>query len=86
MYGFGDEVDVREDTAELMEDYLVDYISTLTVRAMSFTAKPKAADFLRVLRHDRNKVSRAQQLLRMDKELKSARALLSEPMAEDTPK
>lgn len=82
MYGFGDEAAVQDETAELMEEFLEEYVGNLTQRAMAHATRPKSSDFLLALQGDRKKSFRANQLLKMDKEIRDARQVGDEAIPE----
>lgn len=79
MYGYGDVSNPRQDTAELIEKYTVDYIQTLLTNTMnmaSIKGKTKTEDLLWMLRNDRLKYNRVRDLLVINEELKNARKLV----------
>ncbi|KAK9813534.1 hypothetical protein WJX73_005546 [Symbiochloris irregularis] len=77
MYGFGDAVESFPDTVDIVEDLVVDYVGTLVQAAVEGAkardAKPTVADFLFLLRKDPGKYARAQQLLKLNEEIKQAK-------------
>lgn len=79
MYGFGDVSSPRQDSAELIEQYTIDYIKTLLTNTMNMACikgKTKTEDVLWMLRHDRLKFNRVKDLLLINEELKNARKLM----------
>ncbi|KAI8811685.1 transcription initiation factor IID, 18kD subunit-domain-containing protein [Cladochytrium replicatum] len=77
MYGFGDVADPAYDSAELMEELLMDYLNDLCAKAARHApnSRVKASDFLYALRNDPKRLARAHELLSMDRELKAARKM-----------
>ncbi|KAJ1555338.1 hypothetical protein HK096_003622 [Nowakowskiella sp. JEL0078] len=75
MYGFGDVPNPAQDSAELMEDILLDFINDLCISASrsSQTTKVQTRDFLHALRKDPKKLARARELVVLDKQLQDAR-------------
>jgi transcription initiation factor TFIID subunit 13 len=75
MYGFGDVPNPREDSVNALDECLEWFVADLCSQATSVSqGKLKTSDFLTALANDSKKVSRAHELLYLDKELKSARA------------
>lgn len=73
MHGFGDEREPFEETVELVEDILVDYVQDLVGRAARGAVAPgKLAmeDVLYLIRKDERKFGRCRELLEMNAELK----------------
>ncbi|KAJ3117158.1 Transcription initiation factor TFIID subunit 13 [Nowakowskiella sp. JEL0407] len=75
MYGFGDVPNPAQDSAELIEDLLLEYINELCTAAVrsSQTSKVQTRDFLHALRKDPKKYGRARELIALDKQLSDAR-------------
>ncbi|KAI8585832.1 Transcription initiation factor TFIID subunit 13 [Geranomyces variabilis] len=82
MYGFGDVKETRPDSAELMEEMLLTYLSDMCAQVKTTARKPKTADFLHVLRKDPKKLARAHELLGLDQEIRNARKAFDAPEAE----
>ncbi|KAH6563017.1 hypothetical protein BASA50_011384 [Batrachochytrium salamandrivorans] len=75
MYGFGDVPNPLNESVELMDELLVWFIRDLCEKAQNKAiSKLKTSDFLGALAKDPKKLARAHELLKLDKELKSARA------------
>ena len=76
MYGFGDVSQPLPESVVLMEELLQSYLTELCENVLKISKKaPKTSHFLSVLANDPKKYYRAQELLSLDKELKSARAV-----------
>lgn len=87
MYGFGDVENPRMDSAELIEELTMDYISSIVGRAVatstvaniasgiSANAPPRlrVEDLMHAIRDDAKKLSRVEELLFMTEELKRVR-------------
>ena len=76
MYGFGDAKEPDPDSIELMEDMLVDYLTNVAHRAMEVAerrGRMQTEDLLYVIRNDRKKFARVDELLEMNAKLKDAR-------------
>lgn len=76
MYGFGDVSTPRVDTAEVLHNYLMEYLSILLTKTHSMAkikGKTKTEDLMYFLKRDRTKYSRAKTLLVTNEELKNAR-------------
>ncbi|EGF80374.1 hypothetical protein BATDEDRAFT_7439, partial [Batrachochytrium dendrobatidis JAM81] len=75
MYGFGDVPNPLPESVELMDELLVWFIHDLCETAQrKATGKLKTSDYLGALAKDSKKLARAHELLKLDKELKTARA------------
>ena len=89
MYGFGDARQPQEESVQLLEDMVVDYIHQLLqkaqiacehrMRGMRKSTEPKLRDrdLLFVLRKDKRKYERVVEILEVWKELKTARGTTS---------
>ena len=76
LYAFGDVQVPRQDTADLLEDMTTQYIADMTNKASSVSKKRgklRTEDLMFILRKDRKKYARMQELLYMNEELKKAR-------------
>ena len=77
MYGFGDVADPIPQSVDLMEDLVVDYVSNLAHKCMEVAqrrgGKMQTEDLLYLIRHDKKKVQRVEELLDMNNKLKEAR-------------
>ncbi|KAF7682886.1 Transcription initiation factor TFIID subunit 13 [Astathelohania contejeani] len=76
MYGYGDVDSPRQDTAETLENYLVDYIRQLLIKTQNMAmikGKVKTEDLLYCIKRDRKKYQRIKDLLLTNEELKNAR-------------
>ncbi|KAJ3195720.1 Transcription initiation factor TFIID subunit 13 [Irineochytrium annulatum] len=78
MYGYGDVHNPADDSAEILEDYLVMYLNELCEKVMHTTngRKARVNDFVYALRHDPKKLVRVHELLAVDKELSQARSAM----------
>ena len=79
MYAFGDE-DPNPESVSLMEDILVDYITTLCQEAnrVAGTRKVRVDDFKFALRKDPKKLGRVEELLMLQKEIAQAKKLFDD--------
>ena len=76
LYAFGDVQTPRQDTADLLEEMVTHYIADMTLKANSVSkrqGKLRTEDLMFVMRKDKKKYSRMQELLYMNEELKKAR-------------
>jgi len=79
MYGYGDINAPRQDTAEVLHNYLIDYLSVLLIKIHNMAkikGKTKTEEFMYFLRRDRRKYSRVRRLLATNEELKNARKII----------
>ncbi|KAI0273755.1 transcription initiation factor IID, 18kD subunit-domain-containing protein [Gloeopeniophorella convolvens] len=78
MFGFGDDRNPSNDTVNVMEEILVEYIADICQTALAPTKKSRLAieDFRRVLSRpaDAKKLARMEELLFMQEDIKRARA------------
>lgn len=75
-YGYGDTGNPRYGTAEILEDYTLDYIRSLLTNTMNMAVikgKVKTDDLLFMLKNDKRKYTRVMELLATNEELKMAR-------------
>lgn len=78
MYGFGDVSAPREDTADVLHSYLIDYLTVLLTKTHNMAklkGKTKTEDLMYFLKRDRKKYSRVKNLLITNEELKLARKI-----------
>jgi hypothetical protein len=80
MYGFGDvqQKHILNETSELMEDMVLEYIDNITTQALNLSQKRgKLAlpDFLYIIRNDQKKYNRAYELLQNEKKIKEVRKI-----------
>lgn len=76
MYGFGDKEEPLEESVDLLEEMVVDYIIEMTEKAAQVGAergKLLTEDFLFLIRKDSKKYARVMELLQMNEELKRVR-------------
>ena len=76
MYGFGDSKEPDPASVELVEDMLVDYLVNVGHRSMEVAerrGRMQTEDLLYVIRNDRKKFARVDELLEMNAKLKDAR-------------
>lgn len=101
LYGFGDVENPRQDTVEVLEDMVVEFISDTIIRAQNVSqvvtpassyggttnslSKMRVEDILYVLRHDSKKLARVEELLFMNKVVEKARKAFNFRADESTP-
>ncbi|KAK1349095.1 subunit 13 of transcription initiation factor IID [Hamiltosporidium tvaerminnensis] len=76
MYGYGDVSNPRQDTAEVLQDYVLDYLRNILIKTQNMAkikGKTKTDDLLYILKRDTRKYRRAKDLLKTNEELKNAR-------------
>ncbi|CAL8468884.1 g8425 [Coccomyxa elongata] len=82
MYGYGDAENPFSATVDLVEDIVVDYVTTMAHTAMEHATgrdgKVQPEDMLYLVRKDPRKFARATELLRMNDEIKQARKSLAD--------
>lgn len=90
MYGYGDDREPRNETVELVEDILIDYLSNILHKALDASAqrgriKPgqkapanalNVDDILHIVRRDPKKYARVQELLLLQEEIKKAKQIV----------
>ncbi|KAL0480398.1 transcription initiation factor TFIID subunit 13 [Acrasis kona] len=83
MYGFGDSENPLSETVDLMDDLVTEYITDMTCKAMRVAnkrGKLQTEDLVFLIRKDRKKFARVEELLRMNEEIKRARRMLSDDL------
>ncbi|KAF7778700.1 hypothetical protein Agabi119p4_3045 [Agaricus bisporus var. burnettii] len=82
MYGFGDDRNPSNDTVNVMEEILIEYITDVCQQAGGLNKKPRLSidDLRRVLSRpaDAKKLARMEELLFMQEDIKRARAQFEE--------
>lgn len=78
MYGFGDEENPEIETLELLEEYLVEYIQNISIRAFKKSRirgfnEIKLRDLLLVIKNDHKKYYRIPPLLSFYETLKKTK-------------
>lgn len=75
IYAFGDVPTPRPDTVALVEQLTIDYLTNFLEKAkkLSSNNKPRVEEMMFVLRNDDKKLTRIEELLYMNEELKKAR-------------
>lgn len=75
IHGFGDSPNPYNETVELIDDLVVEFITEMTVKAMEVGKKGKihVDDILYLTRKDPKKHARVKDLLAMNEELKQAK-------------
>lgn len=75
LYGFGDDQVPYTETVDLLDDLLIQYITDMTIKAMSIGKKGRVhvEDIVFLIRKDPLKYARVKELLTMNEELKKAR-------------
>ncbi|KAM0683686.1 Transcription initiation factor TFIID subunit 13 [Mitosporidium daphniae] len=71
LYGFGDVPVPRQDTVEVVEDCLFDFLTRFVAKPRG--GKVRTEDLLTVLKRDPRKLGRVEELLFMNVELRKAR-------------
>ncbi|GAB9465889.1 Transcription initiation factor [Globisporangium polare] len=74
MFGFGDEAEPLDETAELMEDLVVEYVHAMTKKAMDLAVVKGKLDtecFIFLIRKDPERYERIAELLRANDELRA---------------
>ncbi|KAL3668645.1 hypothetical protein V7S43_005945 [Phytophthora oleae] len=75
LFGFGDEAEPLEETAELMEDLVVEYVHSMTKKAMELATIKGKLDtecFIFQIRKDPERYARIAELLRANDEFRVA--------------
>lgn len=77
MHGFGDDPMPYNETVDIMEDLVIEFIVEMTQRAMDVGKKGKihVEDILYLIRRDPKKYARVRDLLQMNEELKHAKRI-----------
>lgn len=77
MHGFGDDPNPYNETVDMVDDLVVEFITEMTVKAMDIGKKGKihVEDILYLTRKDPKKHARVQDLLLMNEELKKAKRI-----------
>ncbi|KAK9815347.1 hypothetical protein WJX72_002114 [[Myrmecia] bisecta] len=77
MYGHGDDANSYQETVDLVEDIVVDWITAITQKAMEQAAysggKVTPAEIIYMVRKDPKKFQRARELLKLNEEIKQAK-------------
>ncbi|KAK9822521.1 hypothetical protein WJX74_000677 [Apatococcus lobatus] len=82
MYGHGDVEHPLQETVDVVEDVLVEYVVELARKAAGDKPTITAQDMMWVLRKDRTKLDRGKELLAKKKEIDMARKLMADNPAE----
>lgn len=83
MYGFGDKENPLPETVDLMDDLVTEYITDMTCKAMRVASKRGkfvTEDLVFVIRRDKKKFARSEELLIMNEEIKRARRMLDDDL------
>ena len=80
MHGFGDDQNPYQDTVDLVEDLVIEFITEMTVKTMAVGKKGKihVDDILFIVRRDPKKYTRVKDLLNMNEELKKAKQIFDD--------
>merc|ERR1711918_174624 len=81
MFGFGDDERPYQDTVEVMEDLVFDFVVEMTEKCVEVQGKKgrlSEKDLQWVIRKDRKKYARVKELMYMSEELKKARKAFDE--------
>ncbi|KAI5186743.1 transcription initiation factor TFIID subunit 13 [Nematocida homosporus] len=76
MYALGDSTNPRSDSANVIHDYVCNYLEGILKRAKHVSksrGRTKTEDLLYTVKRDRKKYTRAKELLTTNEELKKAR-------------
>lgn len=75
MHGFGDDSSPYEETVDLIEELVIEFISEMTLKAMEVgrSGKISEKDIEFLVRKDPRKLARLEELLQMNEELKIMR-------------
>eukprot|EP00898_Chlorokybus_atmophyticus_P000215 jgi/Chlat1/1194/Chrsp115S01670 len=76
MYGFGDDPQPLQESVDLVEELVVDYLTDMMHKALDVSSRRgrlQTEDIIFLIRKDLRKYKRAQELLRMYEELKRVR-------------
>jgi transcription initiation factor TFIID subunit 13 len=75
MYGFGDDPSPYTESVDLLEDLVIEYVTTMTLKALNIGKKGRlhVEDIVFLVRKDSKKYNRVKELLMMNEELKKAR-------------
>uniref|UniRef100_A0A2K5R7M3 Transcription initiation factor TFIID subunit 13 n=1 Tax=Cebus imitator TaxID=2715852 RepID=A0A2K5R7M3_CEBIM len=76
MYGFGDDQNPDTESVDILEDLVIEFITEMTHKAMSFGRQVEDTVFL--IQRDLRKFARIKDLLTMNEELKQARKAFDE--------
>ena len=77
MHGFGDDVNPYNESVDMVEDLVIEFITEMSVKAMEVGKKGKihVDDILFLIRKDSKKYARVRDLLTMNEELKQAKRI-----------
>eukprot|EP01094_Clydonella_sp_ATCC50884_P004700 TRINITY_DN13730_c0_g1_i1.p1 TRINITY_DN13730_c0_g1~~TRINITY_DN13730_c0_g1_i1.p1 ORF type:complete len:172 (+),score=65.23 TRINITY_DN13730_c0_g1_i1:33-518(+) len=81
LYGFGDVAEPLEETVELLDEMVVEYITEMTKKASDVASRRgrlRTEDIAFVIRKDSKKYMRAKELLRKNEEIKFGRKMFNE--------
>lgn len=80
MYGFGDDQTPYEESVDLVEEMMMDYVVRIMHKAIAAGSakggRPTAEDLIFLVRKDPPKFARVKELLFMQKELADAKKML----------
>lgn len=80
MYGFGDDPNPYTESAELIEELVIEFITELTHRALQIgrPGRVQVEEIVYLIQKDSRKYARMKDLLTMNEELKKARRAFDE--------
>lgn len=80
MYGFGDDPNPYTESAELIEELVIEFITDLTHKALQIgrPGRVQVEDIVYLIQKDNRKYGRVKELLTMNEELKKARRAFDE--------
>jgi len=76
MFGFGEVSNPISETVDLIEDLVVQYVHDMSIKALQTSQKRgklTTEDFVHAVRNDPKKHARAQELLKLEEEIRIAR-------------
>eukprot|EP01092_Planopodium_desertum_P004797 TRINITY_DN2031_c0_g1_i1.p1 TRINITY_DN2031_c0_g1~~TRINITY_DN2031_c0_g1_i1.p1 ORF type:complete len:111 (-),score=0.73 TRINITY_DN2031_c0_g1_i1:46-378(-) len=76
MYAYGDVKNPLSETVDVMEELVLEYLTTMTAQARKVAqqrGRMKTEDLLALIKHDPKKYRRATELLELHEEVKNAR-------------
>ncbi|KAJ8661882.1 hypothetical protein O0I10_002213 [Lichtheimia ornata] len=87
MYGFGDVANPASDSISVMDDLVIMYISEMcqeASRVAEHRGKVRVEDFKYILRKDKKKLGRVEELLYMSEDIRRAKQLFDEKEVDPT--
>lgn len=80
MHGFGDDTNPYSETVDLMEELVIQFVTEMTLKAMEVgkSGRVHVNDIIFIIRKDRKKYSRVNDLLTMKEQIDKARKAFSD--------